>query len=113
MSNTLILCESCRFWDADQELSKRSYDGKCRKRAPIPITIGEEDPIACWPQTTAEDWCGEAEHVHGLEDAARRLYEHEPHMNAGKPIPWDDLTEAWKKFFGDKAAATLGISRKG
>ena len=51
-------CSECRYW----------HDGNCRMKPPV-VIFGEivdanfartvKKFFTCWPETNAEDWCGE------------------------------------------------------
>jgi hypothetical protein len=55
-------CALCQFWHE----MVGDETGQCRRYAPrpamfaaLPNTGGEGEVEAVWPQTNAEDWCGE------------------------------------------------------
>lgn len=50
-------CKDCVFWDA---LWKGGDTGQCRVNAPqLVVLSGEWRVDGQWPQTGADDWCGE------------------------------------------------------
>jgi len=51
-------CETCSYWSA----ISGSYYGQCRRRAPQAIIVpasDQEDRAICWPDTNAEEFCGD------------------------------------------------------
>ena len=53
------MCYDCRFWAAT---GLAPSQGKCHRRAPLPSArTGGETVEVVWPQTMANDWCGEFE----------------------------------------------------
>jgi hypothetical protein len=54
MANPAGYCADCSFWDAIEPTEPR--DGRCRARPPVALTTQGH---AAWPQTAADDWCGE------------------------------------------------------
>jgi len=68
-----LQCGGCLFF---QSIELDGYDGLCRRHAPRPMVIGLRDDgrpdvykvVADWPQVTAEDWCGDHQPSHPLED---------------------------------------------
>ncbi len=47
-------CDKCDYWESnDQE------NGQCRLKAPVVITDGYEVGVTAWPETKANDGCGE------------------------------------------------------
>jgi hypothetical protein len=50
-------CATCRFWDPAAE--------DCHRHAPIPLVLaargadGLDEPVAVWPRTPPDGWCGE------------------------------------------------------
>lgn len=59
MDDTPRFCVNCAYWDRDSPTN-----GRCRRHAPAAIPrpgIDEAGPIALWPATSAQDWCGEWE----------------------------------------------------
>lgn len=62
----IVFCHQCRYWEQLGEM------GLCRRRAPrgrldvrlaellTRITVEEAENLrAYWPETSANDWCGE------------------------------------------------------
>ena len=52
-------CQDCRFWDGNR---RYGGEGKCMKNAP---TIGRQSGginYPAWPNTDADQWCGQHEH---------------------------------------------------
>jgi hypothetical protein len=47
-------CEACRFWEDVGE----GY-GHCHRLPPVPLGSGESTLMTAWPETKADDWCGE------------------------------------------------------
>jgi hypothetical protein len=54
-------CKTCRFW----QQPRPHYDPECRIRAPVAQVMNRGDEgcehagISWWPETDADDWCGE------------------------------------------------------
>lgn len=42
-------CANCRHW---------AYEGQCRRNPPVAAGTSER-AYTYWPETTADDWCGE------------------------------------------------------
>ncbi|SDQ99450.1 hypothetical protein SAMN05519103_00340 [Rhizobiales bacterium GAS113] len=56
-------CVTCRFFS--QHVGDAEY-GLCRRRAPQPVGIIHDEPIAkklfsLWPETEYDQWCGDFE----------------------------------------------------
>jgi hypothetical protein len=57
-------CSTCRFWVQQVEEEPPDSPHECRRNAPGAIicregTSFDDDFDAYWPQTHADDWCGE------------------------------------------------------
>ena len=50
-------CDQCVVWN---QYPKKPGAGECRRYAPRPSIVNVE-AIVNWPETNAEDWCGEWE----------------------------------------------------
>lgn len=52
-------CDECRFWAVNEACNE---EGICRRYAARPL-IGTDllDLSVSWPETQADDWCGEFE----------------------------------------------------
>jgi len=58
------MCDTCRFWTRDYGRLTSESDAECRRHAPAPMlypntTLDVAFPVAAWPITEADDWCGE------------------------------------------------------
>ena len=70
MTERVEACERCRFWVST---GASGYEGRCRRRAPMPNFSGDEGNMSTvWPDSYAEDWCGEFEPQNGALNAVRR-----------------------------------------
>lgn len=49
-------CDECRFWDAIPIVGNAKPHGWCHRNAPVFV---EYQNGKTWPETTADDWCGE------------------------------------------------------
>jgi hypothetical protein len=59
----MVKCSDCRFW-AEQANGASADTGECRQRSPQITAWDEPDtasafPIAYWPVTSKDEWCGE------------------------------------------------------
>ena len=65
-------CETCAFFKNDfSYYDKETAAGQCRRHAPVPLTVVEEEEssvIAVWPMVTYTDWCGEWEPKYDEDD---------------------------------------------
>jgi hypothetical protein len=55
-------CANCLYWSIRDPERTSEIEGKCRRRAPLPMMIAEpeqEQLDAYWPTTFHDDWCGE------------------------------------------------------
>lgn len=56
-----VTCETCRFWD---DVPTEIPFGICRRRAPQAVIIAMAPvPNVAWPNTHADEWCGEWQEV--------------------------------------------------
>lgn len=46
-------CSNCMWWD-----ERRFLPGVGRCKGAPPSALNEPHPVAVWPQTMADDWCG-------------------------------------------------------
>ena len=77
-------CESCPYfsWDfEDAEPSKSAVIGDCRRHAPRPVTVpednaGESYPLEGeWPLVFPTDWCGEHPDYEAFREANKATAE--------------------------------------
>ena len=54
-------CANCKYFE-----QRGMGAGLCRRHAPIHITLGDGEAI--WPETSADDWCGDALSADSVED---------------------------------------------
>ena len=59
-------CEFCKFWRRRGETQR----GRCYFNPPAIDKTGENR----WPVAKADDWCGQYEESHALDDAARERW---------------------------------------
>lgn len=62
------VCENCKFW---RQGGDDPNLGLCRRYAPRPA-LDEEEPIAWWPTTANEEWCGEHQLKRDIRQSANR-----------------------------------------
>ena len=76
MNNKLGRCDECIFWLKLREQDfgyargrRKMYEalGECRRRAPSNPEL-DPDLGDLWPQTLADQWCGEGVHDTGEDD---------------------------------------------
>ena len=54
--NVIFSCESCIGYEPIHE---KSNHGFCKRKAPRPVSKGDEIDFTVWPIVTKEDWCTE------------------------------------------------------
>lgn len=98
----LVRCTECGFWARFNEKV-----GLCRRRAPRPDAGNERDTVAHWPETYAEEGCGDGR-VKPAGDARAMLAcaECAVWVQGGaaqgglEPMNYNDQTRAWWQHAG-------------
>jgi hypothetical protein len=52
-------CANCKYLEQGAVYLDDDTIGACRRHAPQPVIMGNDESIANWPLVFLEDWCGE------------------------------------------------------
>jgi hypothetical protein len=98
-SSQPVRCSACAFWSHFNE-----EVGVCRRRAPAPASGADIDTVAHWPETFADEGCGDgmphAAHA-GLQGCGDCLYWRQNQPEGGlEPVDFNDQPRAWWRHAG-------------
>ena len=96
-SGALVRCGECGFW-----AQFNGAVGLCRRRAPQPVAGNERDTVAHWPETFAEEGCGDGR-AKGISGATAllacdtcALWVQGAAVAGGlEPVDYNDQPRAW------------------
>ena len=96
----LVRCAKCVFWSPFN-----AAVGVCRRRAPRPIVGSDHETVAHWPETFAEEGCGDGQVKSaagtGLLHCQSCLFWMQGSPDGGlEPINYNEQTRAWWRNAG-------------